>query len=86
MEESIISIFAFCGTIATIVAFVFTVVLNCKMRHMKKVNRQLSTYIKTTDFLLMRNGGDDPCESLEKIIMPQFSQSCECIVKAKGVI
>lgn len=81
----IVSTLAFLGTVALLGAAVFIFFSNLKMKKMQEINRGLDSYIKKKDFLLMKNGGENPCEIKKRFEMPEFSGECDFIVRRKSL-
>lgn len=70
--------------VGSIIAFggaIYVFIMRLKYLKMKKINQNLNDYIKDKDFLLMKNGGEDPCETKKEFGMPLFSQECEIIIR-----
>lgn len=81
MNSSIISIFAFLGSVGALAMMLYTLVLHIKMKKMQRKNQVFSSYIKEDSFLLMKNGGDNPCDTQKKFVIPTFSQESDYIVR-----
>lgn len=81
----IISIIAFVGTIVSLGSAIFTFVSNIKTKKMKKVNHGLDVYVKKKEYLLMKNGGENPCETKKTFGMPLFSQEGDYIIRRKAL-
>lgn len=83
--EAIISIVAFIGTVASFGSAIFVFISNLKTKKMQNINHGLDLYIKKKEFLLMKNGGESPCEIKNKFEMPLFSQECNFIIRRKSL-
>lgn len=81
MSSPIISIISFLGSVISLAMMVYTLFLHVKIKKMQEENQIFSSYIKEESFLLMKNGGDDPCDTQKKIVMPNFSQESDYIVR-----
>lgn len=81
MSSSIVSIFAFLGSVGSIAMMIYTLVLHTKMKKMQGKNKVFSSYIKEGTFLLMKNDGDDPCDTQKKFVIPTFSQESNYVVR-----
>ncbi len=79
--DIILRIIAFIGTIVSLGCAIFVLVSNLKIRKMRNVNRDLGVYIKSKEFLLMKNDGENPCETRKKFGMPLFSQESDYIIR-----
>lgn len=70
--------------IGSIIAFggaIYIFILNLKDQKMKIVNQDLGDYIKDKDYLWMKNGGEDPCDTKKEFGMPLFSQDSDILVR-----
>lgn len=56
------------------------------MKKMVAENKKLSDYIKKREYLLMKNGGDDPCDTKEPFVIPSFSQSVKTPVVRRKMV
>lgn len=83
--QIIISIIAFAGSILALAIAIYIFISNLKIKKMRTVNRDLSAYIKEKEYLLMKNGGDNPCETKKKFGMPLFSQESDYIIRRKDL-
>ncbi len=79
----IINMAAFIGSVASLGAAGYTLIGHLKLNRMQKANRSLEAYIKDKDFLLMKNGGENPCDTIKKFSMPAFSQEGEYLKRRK---
>lgn len=80
MNNIIISVFAFFGSVGALIMLLYTFILHIKMKKMQGKNQVFSSYVKDNSFLLMKNGGDNPCDTQKKFIIPAFSQESDYIV------
>lgn len=78
-------IIAFSGLLAYFGGAVFVFVLHLRVKKMQKISSKLCEYIKEKDFLLVKNGGDDPCDTNNEIVMPLFSQESDYIIRRKDL-
>lgn len=69
------------GSIIAFGGAFYIFIMRLKYRKMKIINQDLNNYIKNKNFLLMKNGGEDPCETKKEFGMPLFSQECEMIIR-----
>lgn len=83
--NTIISVMAFIGTIVSLGSAIFVLVLNLKTKKMQRVNRTLDVYVKKKEYLLMKNDGENPCETKKKFGMPLFSQEGKYIIRRNGL-
>lgn len=81
--DVIVSVIAFIGTLVLIGSAIFIFVSNIKTKKMQKVNHGLDVYVKKKKYLLMKNGGENPCETSKTFGMPLFSQEGNYIVRRK---
>lgn len=81
MNISTIGILAFLGSFGAFIMSVYTFVLFINIKKMQKKNQEFSSYIKECTFLLMKNGGNDPCDIQKKLVAPKLSQECDYIVR-----
>lgn len=81
MNISTTSILAFLGSVGAFVMSIYTLVLFLNMKKMQKKNQEFSSYIKEGTFLLMKNGGNNPCDIQKKFVVPKLSQECDYIVR-----
>lgn len=79
----IISVIAFVGTVFSLGAAVYIFITNLNMKKMQMTNRDLETYIKDKKYLLMKNGGENPCDTKKRYSMPSFSQEGNYIIRRK---
>lgn len=56
---------------------------NRKIKKLQIINDGVSEYIKDESYLVMKNGGDSPCDTKEKFTMPLFSQNANYIIRRK---
>lgn len=81
----LLRVITFIGTIVSLGGAIFILVNNLQIKKMQQINRGLNSYIKGKDFLLMKNDGENPCETKQKFSMPLFSQESDYIVRRKSL-
>lgn len=81
--DIIITVIAFLGTIVSLGGVIFIFVSNWNTKKMQKINQGLKSYIKSKNFLLMKNAGENPCDTKKRFCMPNFSQECDYIIRRK---
>jgi hypothetical protein len=79
----LIRIIAFLGTVISFSSAIFVFVSNLKTKKMQVINSELNQYVKKKEYLFMKNGGDNPCETTKKFGMPLFSQESDYIIRRK---
>lgn len=79
----LIRIIAFMGTVIAFSSAIFVFISNLRTKKMQMINSRLNQYIKKKEYLFMKNGGDNPCETKKKFGMPLFSQESDCIIRRK---
>jgi len=79
----ILRVIAFLGTAISLGSAIFVFVKNLQIKKLQQINHGLDIYVKKKDFLLMKNDGENPCETKKKFEMPLFSQKNEYIVRRK---
>lgn len=77
----IIRIITCMGSIIAFGGAIYIFIIHLKYNKMKIINQNLNDYIKDKDFFLMKNDGEDPCETKKEFGMPLFSQKCEIIIR-----
>lgn len=80
----LIRIIAFLGTVISFSSAIFVFVSNLRTKKMQMINSDLKQYIKNKEYLLMKNGGDNPCETEKKFGIPVFSQESDYIIRRKA--
>lgn len=81
MNSSIVSVFAFLGSVTSLAMMIYVLVLHVKMKKMQERNQVFSSYMKEEAFLLMKNDGDNPCDTRKEFAIPTFSQESDYVVR-----
>lgn len=81
--DIIVRIIAFLGTIVSLSGVILIFISNLNTKKMQKINQDLKLYIRGKDFLLMKNAGENPCDTKKEFFMPNFSQECNYIIRRK---
>lgn len=81
----LIRIIAFLGTVISFSGAIFVFVSNLRTKKMQMINSDLKQYVKNKEYLFMKNGGDNPCETKKKFGMPVFSQESDYIIRGKAL-
>ena len=80
----IVKIVASVGMLSALGSAIYIFYSNKIVQKMQITNRGVGEYVKSKDFLLMKNGGDHPCDTKEKFSMPSFSQEGNYIMRRKS--
>ena len=81
----LIRIIAFLGTVNSFNGAIFIFVSDLRTKKMQMINSDLKQYIKNKEYLFMKNGGDNSCETKKKFEMPVFSQESDYIIRRKAL-
>lgn len=76
-----VSAISFVGTMASLGSAIFLFRSTLKTKKMQKINHGLEIYVKNKDFLLMKNAGEDPCDTKNKFTMPVFLQESNYVIR-----
>lgn len=79
----LIRIIAFLGTVISFGSAIFVFISHLRTKKMQMINSELNQYVKNKEYLFMKNGGDNPCETKKKFEMPLFSQESNYIIRGK---
>lgn len=82
--DIIIRVFAFIVVFSLLGGIIYTFLGIRKVKKMQQINKTLNNYVKKNDYLLLKNGGENPCEN-DAFSMPAFSQKGDYIVRRKSL-
>lgn len=77
----IFSILSLAVSVGALISAIYVSISCRKIKKMQTKNREISAYVKNKKFLLMKNGGENPCDTKNTFVMPDFSQNSNLVVR-----